>query len=128
MEVQVRNQFNMEKRSLYYWSRQYAKGIGIGQDYRILPRVISINIVDYPIFTEGGFHTCFHLREAAEQLYEMRLKAQLDWNSAYNHAIETGREEALLNTARSALSEGLPIDIIQKITGLDIETIKKLSW
>ena len=70
--------------------------------------------------------------EAAEQLYEMRLKAQLDWNSAYNHAIETGmekgREAALLNTARSALSEGLPIEIIQKITGLDTETIKRLSW
>ena len=37
--------------------------------------------------------------------------------------MEKGREE----TARNALAQGLPIEIIQKITGLDMETIKSLQ-
>ena len=37
--------------------------------------------------------------------------------------MEKGREE----TARNALAEGVSIELVQKITGLDLETVKKLS-
>jgi hypothetical protein len=40
---------------------------------------------------------------------------------------EEGREEGREETARNALAEGLPVEIIQKITGLDIETIRHIS-
>jgi hypothetical protein len=40
---------------------------------------------------------------------------------------EEGREEGREETARNALAEGLPVEIIQKITGLDIGTIKSLQ-
>ncbi|MDR0655202.1 MAG: Rpn family recombination-promoting nuclease/putative transposase [Treponema sp.] len=40
---------------------------------------------------------------------------------------EEGREEGREETARNALAEGLPVEIIQKITGLDFETIKSLQ-
>jgi hypothetical protein len=39
---------------------------------------------------------------------------------------EEGREEGREETARNALAEGLPVEIIQKITGLDFETIRSL--
>jgi hypothetical protein len=42
---------------------------------------------------------------------------------ALEEGLEKGREE----TARNALAEGLPIEIIRKITGLDTETIQGLS-
>ena len=44
--------------------------------------------------------------------------------------LERGRaegREALAETARNALAEGLPIHIVQKITGLDEKTIKNLE-
>jgi predicted transposase/invertase (TIGR01784 family) len=45
IEVQLCNLGNMDKRSLFYWSREYSKGIKSGQDYQELPSVIAINIV-----------------------------------------------------------------------------------
>jgi predicted transposase/invertase (TIGR01784 family) len=63
IEVQLRNVGNMDKRSLFYWSREYTKGIGAGQDYIELPNVVSINIVNFEFMLAGGFHTAFHLWE-----------------------------------------------------------------
>jgi hypothetical protein len=40
---------------------------------------------------------------------------------------EEGREERNAEIAKNALAEGLPVEIIQKITGLDSEAIKQLS-
>jgi predicted transposase/invertase (TIGR01784 family) len=63
IEVQVRNQHNMDQRSLFYWSKEYAESLGEGQDYRKLPNVIAINIVDFDYPPVRNFHTRFHLRE-----------------------------------------------------------------
>jgi predicted transposase/invertase (TIGR01784 family) len=41
--------------------------------------------------------------------------------------LEKGREEGVMEAAKNALAEGLPVEVIQKITGLGIETIKKLT-
>jgi len=67
IEVQVRNDRNIERRSLFYWSRLYIKGLRQGQDYRELPDVAAINIVDFDFPPGGGAHTCFHLREDADR-------------------------------------------------------------
>jgi hypothetical protein len=40
---------------------------------------------------------------------------------------EEGREEGLEAVARNALAEGFSIESVQKITGLDMEVIKKLE-
>jgi len=63
IEVQVRNQHNMDQRSLFYWSKEYAESLEEGQDYRKLPNVIAINIVDFDYPPVHNFHTRFHLRE-----------------------------------------------------------------
>ena len=63
VEVQLRNQYNMDKRSLFYWSRMFIRSLKTGQDYRELPRVITINILNYEFLPAGDFHTCFHLKE-----------------------------------------------------------------
>ena len=63
IEVQVRNENNMDRRSLFYWSREYAESLQAGQDYRELPDVIAINIVDFDFPPASNFHTLFQLRE-----------------------------------------------------------------
>jgi predicted transposase/invertase (TIGR01784 family) len=63
IEVQLRNLGNMDRRSLFYWSREYTKSLEAGQDYLELPDVVAINIVNFEFFPTGGFHTSFHLRE-----------------------------------------------------------------
>jgi predicted transposase/invertase (TIGR01784 family) len=202
IEVQLRNEHNMDRRSMFYWSRMYTESIGRGQDYKELPKVIAINIVDFDFPSEGDFHTCFHLREdsipsliltdaleihfinmvrwrkragkdiaknplhrwltwfdaksppelveevakmdsairAANEkheyfmknwqernLYTRQLMAVLDYNSGMNHAREEGEQAGKEEVARRALAEGASVDLIQKITGLNIEAIQKLS-
>jgi predicted transposase/invertase (TIGR01784 family) len=63
IEVQLRNIGNIDKRSLFYWSREYVKGIEAGQDYLNLPCVIAINIVDFEAIPLNEVHTSFHLWE-----------------------------------------------------------------
>ncbi|MDR1222243.1 MAG: Rpn family recombination-promoting nuclease/putative transposase, partial [Tannerella sp.] len=72
IEVQLRNVGNMDKRSLFYWSREYVKGIESGEDYVNLPCVIAINIIDFefmPLLDE--VHTSFHLWEDRQREYQL---------------------------------------------------------
>jgi predicted transposase/invertase (TIGR01784 family) len=63
IEVQLFNKGNMERRSLFYCGRELTRSLRAGQNYRELPVVIAINIVNYEFFDVGEFHTCFRLRE-----------------------------------------------------------------
>lgn len=63
IEVQLRNMGNMDKRSLFYWSREYSTGIDAGDDYILLPNVIAINIINFEFIPIEDFHTTFHLWE-----------------------------------------------------------------
>ncbi|MDR0613656.1 MAG: Rpn family recombination-promoting nuclease/putative transposase [Dysgonamonadaceae bacterium] len=63
IEVQLRNAGNMDRRSLFYWSREYVRGIESGQDYAELPPVIAINIVNFDFIPVDEVHTSFHLWE-----------------------------------------------------------------
>jgi predicted transposase/invertase (TIGR01784 family) len=63
IEVQIRNVGEMDRRSLFYWSREYSKGIDAGQYYNELPNVIAINIINYEFIPVDEFHTAFHLWE-----------------------------------------------------------------
>jgi predicted transposase/invertase (TIGR01784 family) len=64
IEVQIRNQGNMERRTLFYWSREFSRGIDAGQDYRESPNIISVNIVNYEFLPRiPAFHTSFHIWE-----------------------------------------------------------------
>jgi hypothetical protein len=44
----------------------------------------------------------------------------------YEEGCEEGQQEKTLEIARNALAEGLTPDFVQKITGLDLETIEEL--
>ena len=201
IEVQLKDLHNMEKRTLMHWGREFTAGISAGGDYKDLPKVITINIVNFDNIKLDDFHTCFHLWEddrhdylltdvleihfinmvkfrrlktgdiannllerwltfldvntpektlqeviqmdsaiskAYERLnlvtqdkefmrnYHLRQMAMSDWTTGINTATEKGAMQSKIEIARNSLNEGLPIETIHKITGLDIETIKSL--
>jgi len=67
IEVQLRNMGDMDRRSLFYWSREYSKQLKAGENYIELPNVIAINIVDFECVNSKSFHACFHLWEDTEK-------------------------------------------------------------
>jgi predicted transposase/invertase (TIGR01784 family) len=63
IEVQIKNEHNIEKRSLYYWGRKYISGLSSGVNYGSLSPVIAINIIDFEYLPIDDFHTSYHLWE-----------------------------------------------------------------
>lgn len=56
IEMQVRNQYNMIDRSLYYWSNLYSSSLYKKQNYRDNNKTITINILMFDLFEEGPYH------------------------------------------------------------------------
>jgi predicted transposase/invertase (TIGR01784 family) len=69
IEVQLKNLYNMEKRTLRHWGLEYTKAISSGGDYANMPRVVTINIVNFDYIGLEDYHTCFHLWEDGHKDY-----------------------------------------------------------
>ncbi|MCI1693149.1 Rpn family recombination-promoting nuclease/putative transposase [Aneurinibacillus aneurinilyticus] len=68
VEIQVNNKHDMEKRTLYYWSRMYTSQMKEGMDYGELCRTITINIVDFRYLSHTPrYHSIFQLYETEEK-------------------------------------------------------------
>lgn len=63
IEMQLSNQNNMMKRTLYYWARLFATQIDKGIGYEKLLPTITINICDFALFETDRYHSIFHLHE-----------------------------------------------------------------
>jgi len=67
VEVQLQDQYNMDRRSLFYLSREYTRWLKEGEDYIELPDIIGINIVNFNFPQTKHYHSSFHLREDTEK-------------------------------------------------------------
>lgn len=63
IEIQVKNEYNMIKRSLYYWSKMFESQIVEGDNYDKLERTICINILDFKYLRNYNFHNTYRLKE-----------------------------------------------------------------
>ncbi|GGI45773.1 transposase [Paenibacillus marchantiophytorum] len=63
IEMQLFNRYDNEKRTLYYWSKQYASQLEEGQSYKKLKKCVTINILNFSILPNEQYHNIFHLRE-----------------------------------------------------------------
>ena len=69
IEVQLADQDNMNKRTLFYWGKLYLEGIKQGEDYRKLTKVITINLLDFRFLETKDYHSSFHLWEDIQKEY-----------------------------------------------------------
>ena len=63
IEIQLKNEYNMIQRSLYYLSKMYEEQLGEGEDYSKLNRTICINILNFKYLKTEKFHTGYRLKE-----------------------------------------------------------------
>ena len=62
IEMQMRNQYNMKERSLFYWAGLYYAALKKKGEYKENKIVITINIVNFDMFKEGPYHEKIELR------------------------------------------------------------------
>lgn len=63
IEIQVKNEYNMIKRSLYYWSKMFESQIVEGDNYNKLAKTVCINILDFKYLRNDKFHNAYRLKE-----------------------------------------------------------------
>src|SRR5574344_1791651 len=63
IEIQVKNEYNMIKRSLYYWSKIYEEQIVQGDNYEKLAKTVCINILDFKYLKNDRYHNAYRLKE-----------------------------------------------------------------
>ena len=57
IEIQLKDEYNMIKRSLYYWSKLYEGQLENGENYQKLSRTICINLLDFNLLDK--FHSAY---------------------------------------------------------------------
>ena len=63
IEIQLKNEYNMIQRSLYYWSKLYEEQLEEGYRYDKLCRTVCINILDFKYLKNDRFHNGYRLKE-----------------------------------------------------------------
>ena len=73
VEMQLINEYNIIKRSLFYWSKMYLNQINTGDKYKLLNKTITINLLDFNFIKDDKFHNVYHLTEdeTKEQLTDV---------------------------------------------------------
>ena len=59
VEVQVANEKNMARRTLYYWSQMYLMSLPAGKTYRNLKPCITINLVNFSFLPQKDPHALY---------------------------------------------------------------------
>ena len=63
IEMQIIDQHDWQKRSLYYWARLFSEQIERGDDYRHLQKTISISLLDFTLFQRDRMYSLYELQE-----------------------------------------------------------------
>ena len=59
VEVQVANEKNMSRRTLYYWAQMYLMSLPAGKTYRNLKPCITINLVNFGFLPQEDPHAVY---------------------------------------------------------------------
>jgi predicted transposase/invertase (TIGR01784 family) len=100
IEIQISDEANYDKRSLFYWAKLYTEQLKSGQNYSDLSKAIGIHILNFTsIPMTKNYHNVFHITEKTEKF-------------AYFEDLELHTIE--LNKFTSGTKEGLD-DIVAKV-------------
>ncbi|MDE6426101.1 MAG: Rpn family recombination-promoting nuclease/putative transposase, partial [Ruminococcus sp.] len=79
IEIQVKNYGDFPERSLFYWARTFSKQLNKNNEYSVLEPTISINIVDFKLFSDRDkAHSTYKLLET-ENHSELSDKLRIDF-------------------------------------------------
>ncbi|MDR0908333.1 MAG: Rpn family recombination-promoting nuclease/putative transposase [Spirochaetaceae bacterium] len=132
VEVQIKNEYNMEKRSLYYWSLKFTREFTSGSDYSELTPVVTINIIDFEYFKSiKDFHTSFHLWEDNHKKVKLTDACEI-------HFLEMPKFRALQEQGKTSFENPLhrwlayfdknsPQEVIEEVIKMDAAIQKAQS-
>jgi len=64
IEVQVANQYNIDKRTMFYWAGLYHGQLTSGQKFSDLRKTVAINVLAFDWFQDKErYHRAFHVRD-----------------------------------------------------------------
>jgi predicted transposase/invertase (TIGR01784 family) len=110
----------MDQRCLFYWSKVYSKSLNEGQDYRELPNVIAINIVDFDYPPGGDTHTCFHLREDSDPSLILTLTLEIHYINMVKWRKQREKDLAVpLHRWLTWFDEKSPPELIEEVLSMD---------
>ena len=111
----------MEKRTLFYWGQEFMRGIAKGDDYIDLPRVITINIVNFDNITLDDFHTRFHLWEEEHKDYMLTDALEIHFiNMVKFKKLKTADiENNPLERWLMFLNKDTPEEVLEEVINMD---------
>ena len=125
IEVQLRNQKNMDKRSVFYWAKQFTRSIKAGQDYADLPNFIIISIIDYDYLATEQFHSVFGLRERTEPWLVLTEALEIHFiNMVKWRKIKQDIAGDPLQRWLAWLDQRSPPELIEEVTKMDAAILK----
>ena len=66
IEIQVKNEYNMIERTLFYWSGLYYTGLKRGERFKEANKVVTINLLKFNMFEEKNYHRIGVIKEKAD--------------------------------------------------------------
>lgn len=126
IEVQLRDYGNMDRRSLFYWSREFANGLDKGEDYSLLANVVAINIVNFEAVNADDFHTVFHLWEDTHRdcLLTDALEIHFIDVKKFNALPEKNIENDPLHRWLTFFDQNISDDLLKELTNMDAAIYK----
>lgn len=55
--------YNMIKRTLFYWAKLYTENFKVSDEYEMLTKTITINILGFNLLDSESFHSSYHVYE-----------------------------------------------------------------
>jgi predicted transposase/invertase (TIGR01784 family) len=131
IEMQLTNEKNMDRRTLFYFGKLFLDSVKSGKSYHHLKRTITINLLDFSFLDIERFHSTFHI-------YEDHVKNYMLTDVLEIHFIEFPKFRKLAKNLSDPLhrwllflEEKLPQDQLEELVQMD-PVIKKaeerLEW
>ncbi|WP_458411707.1 Rpn family recombination-promoting nuclease/putative transposase [Schinkia sp. CFF1] len=99
IEMQLENQYNMDKRTLFYSAKMIAAQLNESDNYKKLRKTTTINLLDFDYSSNEHYHSIYHLTEKQTGIpYPDILQL---------HFIEMKKFKRLLQTGKVALNDCL---------------------
>lgn len=94
IEMQIVDQYDMKKRSLYYLSRLYSEQLKQGDEYRKLNGAIGINILNFNLLNNDRYHNHYLFKEnETNEIYTDLMQIHIIELSKFNKNLNEIKDE-----------------------------------